>query len=549
MGMRASGSKDAAKVLKSITDGSPSLPTRYLNSINRVEEGVLSPEEALAMLIDNNLSKKQYNGIRNVALKVNSQMYPSYNRVLEAKKQCYPSDESDITISETHAEIKLQPLLYLTTQRLLLANMDIFDRDELSGVSNFSLTVKWGLDGTSSSEFKQKFANDDGTATDAYIFFTSLVPVQLIVVIDGKEEEKIVLWQNPRPSSTRFCRPIKIEFLKETAESTRTEVDHIKDQIEKLEPFVTVVNGKVFTVNFVMMLTMIDGKVCNALTNTSSTQRCYICNATSKDFNNVDEVVKRAVTVDNLQYGISSLHAWIRFFECCLHVSYRLENKKWQARSEAEKDSVKKTKANIQLGFRQQLGLRVDQPKHGYGNTNDGNTARRFFEHSDISASITGFDIDLIERFHTILQILSCGLEVNMDKFQVYCIQTARQFVSLYPWFPMPPTVHKVLIHGSEIMSSLLLPIGQLSEEAQESCNKFLKKFRVDHARQSSRENNIEDVLKRLLIMSDPLISCHRELPRKKGRALSSEASALLKETVENQCTENEESSDDSDGE
>jgi hypothetical protein len=92
----------------------------------------------------------------------------------------------------------------------------------------------------------------------------------------------------------------------------------------------------------------------------------------------------------------------------------------------------------------------------------------------------------------------------------------------------MSPTVHTFLIHGPEIVSLVLLPIGQLSEEAQESCNKFIKKYRVDNARKCSRTSNIEDVFKRLLVVSDPLISNHRKLPQKKIRSLSAEAIQLL---------------------
>ena len=46
----------------------------------------------------------------------------------------------------------------------------------------------------------------------------------------------------------------------------------------------------------------------------------------------------------------------------------------------------------IQKDFHEQLGLIVDQPKPRYGRTNDGDTARRFFEDSSISSSITGVD-------------------------------------------------------------------------------------------------------------------------------------------------------------
>ena len=39
----------------------------------------------------------------------------------------------------------------------------------------------------------------------------------------------------------------------------------------------------------------------------------------------------------------------------------------------------------------------------------------------------------------------------------------------------MPPTVHKILIYSSAVIKNAILPIGQLSEEAQEACNKDYK--------------------------------------------------------------------------
>ena len=41
------------------------------------------------------------------------------------------------------------------------------------------------------------------------------------------------------------------------------------------------------------------------------------------------------------EYGLSTLHAWIRSFECMLHISYRLEIKKWQVRSIEDKIAFK----------------------------------------------------------------------------------------------------------------------------------------------------------------------------------------------------------------
>ena len=72
------------------------------------------------------------------------------------------------------------------------------------------------------------------------------------------------------------------------------------------------------------------------------------------------------------------MHAWIRTFECLLHISYRLDIK-WQARSDEDKCSIKQRSEEIKQKFKKRMGLIVDRPKSGYGNTNDGNAASRFF--------------------------------------------------------------------------------------------------------------------------------------------------------------------------
>lgn len=37
-----------------------------------------------------------------------------------------------------------------------------------------------------------------------------------------------------------------------------------------------------------------------------------------------------SVTTENFKFGLSVLHAKIRFFECLLHIGYRLELKTWK---------------------------------------------------------------------------------------------------------------------------------------------------------------------------------------------------------------------------
>ncbi|KAK9712510.1 hypothetical protein QE152_g24846 [Popillia japonica] len=90
----------------------------------------------------------------------------------------------------------------------------------------------------------------------------------------------------------------------------------------------------------------------------------------------------------------------------------------------------------------------------------------------------------------------------------------------------MTPTLHKILIHGSIVVEKALLTIGLLSEEAAEARNKHFRSYRMNYARNFSRESCNLDVIHRLLLTSDPLITGMRPIPRKKSKP-------FLRETVD----------------
>jgi hypothetical protein len=92
----------------------------------------------------------------------------------------------------------------------------------------------------------------------------------------------------------------------------------------------------------------------------------------------------------------------------------------------------------------------------------------------------------------------------------------------------MPASVHKVLVHGADIVSGAILPTGQLSEEAQEYRNKNLKYFRSSHSRKISRPLANQDVFNLLLVSSDPVISSLRKLPKRATETYLPEALKLL---------------------
>lgn len=125
------------------------------------------------------------------------------------------------------------------------------------------------------------------------------------------------------------------------------------------------------------------------------------------------------------------------------------------------------------------------------------------------------------------MQVIASGLAVNIAKFADYTKKTAEKYVSLYGWYYMPASVHKILIHGADVIENAILPIGQLSEEAQESRNKDFKRLREFNCRKVSRRDTNIDLLNNLIISSDPLISNLRHRVKKHHKQMFPEVLSL----------------------
>ncbi|XP_048005624.1 uncharacterized protein LOC125241277 [Leguminivora glycinivorella] len=362
---RSAGNRNTAKVIKNINE-SPNTSSSSLDHSSSVKSRQLTGDEALAYYIDSKSTTHTYKMTRKWSMKAGHYEYPSYHCLRKAKLECYPAEEH-IHVTENRVEINLQALLDKTAERLVQSQREVIGN--LPSSTSLRLISKWGCDESSGhSTYKQKFT--DNASTDQYLFVFSFVPLRLL------DDENKVIWQNPRPSSTMYCRPIKFIFAKETTELTTVGTNKVLDQINNLLPSICTVDSSQFSVNHKLSLTMTDGKVCNALSNHRSTQSCFICHATPTQMNGDADGFDP--NEENYGFGLSTLHAWIRCFECFLHISYKLDIKKWKATSNDEKASVKLRSEHIRRRFKEEMGLIVDQPKPGFGSTNDGNTARRF---------------------------------------------------------------------------------------------------------------------------------------------------------------------------
>ncbi|KMQ86336.1 dna-mediated transposase, partial [Lasius niger] len=370
---------------------------------------------------------------------------------------------------------------------------------------NLDCIVKYGCDGASDQgRYNQKLPGVN--STDETVFTVFMVPLCL-----KKRNKSTIVWNNPHSASPRRCIPITLIFAKETKDRTKQEMQIIKKQIEKLQPTKLTISDITFIVHVNMHLTMVDGKVCQALSDTPSSASCYICGAKPSEMNHLERVKEKRDNICHFQFGLSTLHAWIRFMECILHIGYRLDFCKRSAVTDEQKRMKNETKERICTAFREELGLLIDMPNQGTGNTNNGNTARRFFSDPDLTSKITGVNVELIKRFGQILRILASSTKIPRGFFERFAFETAKLYVRFYPWFFMPPIIRKVLLHGGKIMQHFLLPIGQYSEEATEARNKDFKRFREFHTRKYSRQAANQDLIHKLLVSSDLYIASLRQ--------------------------------------
>lgn len=105
------------KIIKQLSELTTESKQKLLDVMQKgIEPVKYSSGEALALYVDAKMTKYQYELMAHGAATHNSQIYPSYHHILDAKKQCYP-DEKFIKITDVRVSIELQALLDLTCAR------------------------------------------------------------------------------------------------------------------------------------------------------------------------------------------------------------------------------------------------------------------------------------------------------------------------------------------------------------------------------------------------------------------------------------------------
>lgn len=229
----------------------------------------LSPEQALAMIVELKLTTSQYKAIRNVS----SQTYPRYNLVKQLKQLCYPGK---ITVNENYVDIEMQALIENTAQRLCKTLEDTIPSNDDTN-KEVTLIFKWGC---YAAEPKEYIGNNvKYHQCNLNLFCTSLMPIELFST-DG--QKKVVIWKHQDPFTSRYCRPIRLLFTKVTEDIISQEVEYIQNCIIDLKPIVINTDKVNLTIKPKLLSGKIDGRLCKALDTYTPIQNCYLCGTPAK---------------------------------------------------------------------------------------------------------------------------------------------------------------------------------------------------------------------------------------------------------------------------
>ena len=83
----------------------------------------------------------------------------------------------------------------------------------------------------------------------------------------------------------KFCRPIKLEYAKESKQHVQQEKLRMDGKIRDLLPCELILEGQKFLVKYSLHMTLIDGKVLSYVLGVNSSQACPICQATPTQMN------------------------------------------------------------------------------------------------------------------------------------------------------------------------------------------------------------------------------------------------------------------------
>ena len=123
-----------------------------------------------------------------------------------------------------------------------------------------------------------------------------------------------------------------------------------------------------------------------------------------------------------------------------------------------------------------------------------------------------------------ILRLVSSSANIDVQEYKKVCTSLYLMYLESFPapskskkrspqpvdlmWISVPPTLHKLLAHSWELIEmNGSCGLKCFDESGMEASHKILRSIRLKLARKTSQNDNLEDVINRLWLGSDPKVN------------------------------------------
>ena len=532
-------------VSSSINDRSTSAFCKQIVSKGTFGNGINFPIAKSTFLLDQmEIGKRKFIELRKIFKSENVILPPyleisSYRTEITLAKELQFVQNNNVTVG---VRLPYQDILRQTISRLIgtLPNIN---------QNQFPLSVKIsdGLDGSGSHQIYNHVQ-----ATELENFNTKNFILFAFKIISIKDFSDDQIWVNTIPNSHFQIRPVVLISMKENEENVRFLMhSYINPETAEIEQNgIELPQGHV-KVNIVR--SMFDGKMSGILTGAGGA-RCQLCTASFKEIHDKDMVssgfpINRTISAakeiflsvekdeflslpSHERFGLthepisdidvifaSPLHSYTCIFRWFMTLIYHLHSgsSKWSPTSVKVSSSFK----FVREFLHEKTGLKIDQPSKDGGTSSTGNIARLCFSDQKnflywIQTMLPANQHEsigmILNNLSVILRIFSCNRKIDTNELDTLCKETYEYILTHFPWVNITPSLHKVLAHSTELIRDCNDGFGMkdFSEEAVESSNKLIRRYREHLARKNSFTVNIRDIFVRLLSHSDPVLNIFR---------------------------------------
>ena len=513
------------------------------------KDKLISVDAALSIKADCNLGREKYYHLRKNLKNQGYDILPPWTNLVTKERKITPETQQ-LTYPKVGVHYSFTKSMALTTQRI------VEDEDPSRLPSSAVLDIKFGCDGSGSHAIYRQVNN----AQTNNMVMTMFCPLKL------KTDEGDVLWEQKTPNNPLTHRPLLLEMGKESVESIGSLAIFNDEQTElKTNGCLIKVGEAEMLLKVNNASTMMDMKAAHLYLGVGGAY-CDLCDTPRKlahDPSRVKEgfdISRHVESLHNLfedlvqedgsvyksrndyeeRAGLTSkpvptnetksvqvLHALLRCFDHFMKVAVHLKAAvfDWsESPTSVNNLFLKQAKAEIQAHIEVIVGEKWDIPDGTGkgGTTTTGNTARRLLhQHRDVVINLVPENYqNIMHRFgqhlSVILRLFCSSKSINVHEYKKLCTDLYVFILESFPhvnskpgtWVSITPSLHKLLGHSWELIESNdSRGLKNLDESGLEGNNKILRSIRLNLARKTSQEANLEDTIRRMWVGSDPKIN------------------------------------------